>query len=197
MWFVKSFSIKSSTVYGNIDGKKWHLIEPAAHWVLPKPEIYRFMGFQEEYTIGLMNNTSDIAMVQSVRKLCSIWPEPLLNSSGIDAQSRRFRCAIWTAYAFGHKLDRLLVRTVHMGRAHRSHRWGHRFESCCDHCRSLNQTIRKRTKSPDWHTRQFLVLIFSIEQTRWRGGFEAGPTPVNCKAAVQTASNTKGVEENG
>ena len=24
-----------------------------------------------------------------------------------------------------------------VGRAHRSHRWGHRFESCCDHQKSL------------------------------------------------------------
>ena len=37
--------------------------------------------------------------IQLARKPCSIRPEPLLNSSGIDAQSRRFRCAIRTAYA--------------------------------------------------------------------------------------------------
>ena len=27
-----------------------------------------------------------------------------------------------------------------LGRAHRSHRWGHRFESCCDHQKTLENT---------------------------------------------------------
>ena len=29
-----------------------------------------------------------------------------------------------------------------VGRAHRSHRWGHRFESCCDHHKPSNRWIR-------------------------------------------------------
>ena len=29
--------------------------------------------------------------------------------------------------------NQIVGQSDHMGRAHRSHRWGHRFESCCDH----------------------------------------------------------------
>ena len=28
-----------------------------------------------------------------------------------------------------------------VGRAHRSHRWGHRFESCCDH-HNLSENVK-------------------------------------------------------
>jgi len=28
-----------------------------------------------------------------------------------------------------------------LGRAHRSHRWGHRFESCCDHHSPSENTV--------------------------------------------------------
>ena len=34
-----------------------------------------------------------------------------------------------------------------VGRAHRSHRWGHRFESCCDHSQTLVSTTFARVFS--------------------------------------------------
>ena len=38
---------------------------------------------------------------------------------------------VWKWSIIGKK--RSVMYITHHGRAHRSHRWGHRFESCCDH----------------------------------------------------------------
>ena len=63
--------------------KKSHLIEPTAHWALPKPEIYRFMGFQGRVYYRFAGLFAR-----------SISTEALLNSPGINAQFQRNACPI-------------------------------------------------------------------------------------------------------
>ena len=77
-------SMASATVeHARISMKKSHLIEPAAHWALPKPEIYRFMGFQGRVYYRFAG--------QFAR---SISAESLLNLPGINAQFQRNACPI-------------------------------------------------------------------------------------------------------